>query len=53
MARTFPRGGARARRRAPVAPRLELLEARCVPATFVVNSTQDVASPPAGVVTLR
>src|SRR5947209_1550776 len=52
MARTSPTRRARARR-APLAPKLELLEGRCVPAPFVVNSAQDVASPPAGVVTLR
>src|SRR5579872_2533123 len=34
-------------------PKLEWLEGRLAPATFVVNSAQDVASPQAGVVTLR
>jgi hypothetical protein len=34
-------------------PRLEHLEGRLAPATFVVNSAQDVAAPPPGVVTLR
>ena len=29
------------------------MEDRCVPATFVVNSAQDIAAPPPGVVTLR
>jgi hypothetical protein len=51
MTRTSP---ARARRGRP---RLEWLEERCVPATFVVNSTADLAFPPPGappgVVTLR
>src|SRR5579862_3925446 len=32
---------------------LEMLEDRCVPAVFNVNSTADILSPPAGVVTLR
>src|SRR5262249_1057354 len=32
---------------------LEALEDRCVPATFTVNSTADLAVPPAGTVTLR
>ncbi len=34
-------------------PKLEWLEGRLAPATFVVNSVTDVATPPAGVVTLR
>jgi hypothetical protein len=38
-------------RRASVS--LEMLEDRCVPAVFNVNSTADILSPPAGVVTLR
>jgi hypothetical protein len=34
-------------------PRLEILEDRCAPAVFNVNSTADLLTPPAGVVTLR
>ncbi len=40
-------------RRGPCRPKLEALEARLAPATFVVNSTADIASPPPGTVTLR
>ncbi len=42
-----PRG--RRRRR----PAIEVLEERCVPATFNVNSVADILAPPAGTVTLR
>jgi hypothetical protein len=41
------------RRKPSVRPLLESLEDRCVPATFTVNSTADLAAPPAGTVTLR
>jgi hypothetical protein len=34
-------------------PAVEILEERCVPATFNVNSVADILAPPAGTVTLR
>ena len=34
-------------------PRLEMLEDRCVPAVFNVNSVADILNPPTGVVTPR
>ena len=34
-------------------PGVEMLEDRCVPATFNVNSLADILTPPAGTVTLR
>ncbi len=40
-------------RRSQLRPMLELLEDRCVPAVFNVNSTADILNPPAGMVTLR
>jgi hypothetical protein len=40
------------RRRGP-RPGIELLEDRCVPAVFTVNSTLDTLAPPPGVMTLR
>src|SRR5262245_31591983 len=47
-----PRPAARPRPSCRLA--LEALEDRCVPAaTFTVNSTADLAAPPAGTVTLR
>src|ERR1700733_5265816 len=47
--RRFSAGARRQKPRLSVKP----LEERWVPATFNVNSTADIVSPPAGVVTLR